>query len=87
MKKKQNSVCDWDTETSRRDFLNNASCAIFAALVASGVSIADASTFPINEIEADTAQGNERTYPLPSTDGVWIDKNNDVFLIRSIQFR
>jgi Rieske Fe-S protein len=83
MKEKNKMVCDEETGNSRRDFLGNASCAIFTALVVSGVSAADALTFPITKIAADTAQGTEPTYPLPSTDGVSIDQNNDVILVRS----
>lgn len=83
MKGKKRLVCDPETENSRRDFLNNASCAILGALVASGISAADARTFPIIEIAPDTTQGPERAYPLPSTDGVGIDQNNDVILVRS----
>jgi Rieske Fe-S protein len=83
MKKKNKMVCDGGTENSRRDFLSNASCAIIAALVVSGVSAADALTFSMTEIAADTAKGTECTYPLPSTDGVSIDRDNDVILVRS----
>jgi nitrite reductase/ring-hydroxylating ferredoxin subunit len=83
MKKKKKLVCDCETENSRRDFLNNASCAILGALVASGISAADGQTFPIIEITADTAQGTERAYSLSSADGVGIDQNNDVILVRS----
>ena len=84
MKEKTKLVCDRETENSRRNFLNNASCAILGALVASGISAADALTFPIIEIAADTAHGTEFTYPLPATDGVSIDQNNDVILVRSV---
>jgi nitrite reductase/ring-hydroxylating ferredoxin subunit len=59
------------------------SCAIFTALVVSGVSAADVLTFPIAKIAADTTQGTECTYPFPSTDGVSIDRDNDVILVRS----
>jgi nitrite reductase/ring-hydroxylating ferredoxin subunit len=76
-------VCDGEKENSRRDFLSNASCGIFAALLVSGVSAADALTFPIAKIAADTAQGAERIYTLPSTDGASIDQDNDVILVRS----
>lgn len=83
MKEKKNLIRNRETENGRRDFLSNASCAIFGALVASGVSAAEALTFPIFEIVADTAREAEFTYPLPSTDGVSIDQDNDVILVRS----
>jgi Rieske Fe-S protein len=83
MKEKQNFFHRSDSGNSRRDFLNNASCAIVAALVASGVSEADALIFPIAEIAPDSAEGTERAYPLPSADAVSIDTDNDMILVRT----
>jgi len=71
------------TESSRRDFLSKASCAVFAALVASGVSAAKALTLPVDTVSPEAAQGDERSYPLPSADGVSIDQENQVILVRS----
>ncbi len=72
-----------NTESSRRDFLSKASCAIFAALVASGVSEGKALTLPVDTVSAEASQGDERSYPLPSADGVSIDQENQVILVRS----
>ena len=72
-----------ECESSRRDFLSKASCAVFAALVASGVAAGDARAFPVFETSAKTAEGSERSYPLPSADGASIDQNSQVILVRS----
>lgn len=69
-------------ESSRRDFLNKSACAIFAAMAASGIAAGDALNFPINMISADTAQGFERSYSLPSMDAVGIDESSEVILVR-----
>ena len=52
----------------RRDFFAQASCVVVAALAASGVS---------------AGQGAERSYALPAEDGVNIDGDNDVILVRN----
>ena len=82
MREKKKPVCDQETKNGRRDFLNYASCTILGALIASGISAADVLNFPIIEITAEAAPGTERAYPLPSTDGVGIDQNNDIILVR-----
>jgi nitrite reductase/ring-hydroxylating ferredoxin subunit len=69
-------------EGSRRDFLGKASCAVLAALVASGVAAVDASAFPLSPALAEAEQGSERLYPLPSADGAGIDRDNQVILVR-----
>ncbi len=72
-----------EKECSRRDFLSKSSCAVFAALVASGISAAKAMSLPIDMTSAEAAQGSEHSYPLPSVDGVSIDEDNQVILVRS----
>ena len=57
-----------DAAPGRRDFFARASCVAVAALVASGVS---------------AGQGAERSYALPTEDGVNIDQDNDVILVRN----
>ena len=74
---------EMECESSRRNFLSKASCAVFAALVASGVAAGDALAFPIFETSAEAAEGSDRSYPLPSVDGASIDQNSQVILVRS----
>jgi nitrite reductase/ring-hydroxylating ferredoxin subunit len=69
--------------SDRREFLGKASCAVFAALMASGISGRDAMTFPVATASAVGMQSTEILYPLPASDGVSVDRDNDVILIRS----
>jgi nitrite reductase/ring-hydroxylating ferredoxin subunit len=76
-------TCDClHSETSRRDFLVRTSCALAAALAASGVAAEAARAFPVGFTRAESQQGTERSYAMPSEDGVNIDADNDVILIR-----
>lgn len=79
----ENNSCGCgEQKNSRRVFLGKASCALFAALAASGVS-KDAWSLPVAAMSAEGTQGDEQAYPLPSGDSVNIDQKNDVILVRS----
>ena len=67
----------------RRDFLLDALRAGAAALAAIGLAPAGADAMPLRWITALAARGEERSYPVPATDGVQIDKANEVILARS----
>jgi len=71
-----------DIQLTRREFIGRASCALWAALAASGVTLDAALAHPI-AIRAISGQGNEHSYALPSADGVNIDQDNEVILVRS----
>ena len=68
--------CD---RTSRRGFLQQGACGMFtiAALGLPG----SVSALPVTEIEAQ-ASGGERRYPLPTVDGVSIDRQAQVIIVR-----
>jgi nitrite reductase/ring-hydroxylating ferredoxin subunit len=68
--------------TSRREFFARASCALAAALTASGVAVEAARAFPVVFTGAESQQGTERSYAVPAEDGVNIDEDNEVILIR-----
>ena len=72
----------FDAETSRRHFLGRASCALVAALTASGVSLDAAHPLAVITTEAVSQQGTERSYAIPPGDSVSIDEDNDVILVR-----
>ncbi len=79
----EKSGCDcFRQESSRRDFLCRTSSLAFAALVAAGIQPKNFHLFPVNVVSAD-AQGAECSYPVPSSDGVTIDSNNQVILVRN----
>ena len=69
-------------DTGRREFLGRASCAVFAAMAASGITADRMAAFPMAPVLAADPQGTERYYDVPGSDGVNIDKDNDVILIR-----
>jgi nitrite reductase/ring-hydroxylating ferredoxin subunit len=70
--------------TSRRRFLGRLSGAALAAAVASELACLDASALPVLELAGAGPQGtpDERTYPLPASDGVTIDREAQVILVR-----
>jgi nitrite reductase/ring-hydroxylating ferredoxin subunit len=75
--------CAGCTLHSRRDFLLDALRASAAALVAIGMAPDGADAMPLRWISAIATKGEEKTYPVPATDGVQIDKDNEVILARS----
>lgn len=75
--------CDGCTLHNRRDFLLDALRAGAAALAAIGMAPSGADAMSLRWISALSAAGGERTYPVPATDGVQIDKDNEVILART----
>ena len=75
--------CAGCTIGSRREFLLDALRASAAALVAIGMAPNGAEAMPLRWISALASRGEEKTYPIPATDGVQIDKDNEVILARS----
>lgn len=66
----------------RRGFLRDALVTAAAALGAAGVRPPIASALPVRWVSALVRAGTGQTYPLPSTDGVQIDRDNQVILVR-----
>ena len=67
-------------EYSRRQFLRDAGIAAAALAVISAPSRLRAE--PLRLIAANATGGALRSYPIPATDGVSIDKQNEVILVR-----
>jgi Rieske Fe-S protein len=68
-------------EVSRRQFLRDAGIAAAAALALVSAPkglLAE----PLRLIRAATGTGSTRSYPIPTTDGVSIDKDNEIILVR-----
>lgn len=65
--------------TSRRDFLQ-LTCFTFTA-AALGLNAGDATALPITFAEG-AAAGSEHRYPLPTADGVTIDRKEQVIIVR-----
>ncbi|HEV7994522.1 MAG TPA: Rieske (2Fe-2S) protein [Gemmatimonadaceae bacterium] len=68
---------------TRRDFLLDSLRAGAAALAAIGLSSDAASAMPLRWVTAMASRGEERSYPVPTADGVQIDKGNEVILART----
>lgn len=64
---------------SRRSFLQQA---VAGTLVAGAAALVDIGTLPFGSISALGAQADERKYPIPPADGVNIDRDNQVILVR-----
>jgi Rieske Fe-S protein len=56
--------------------------AVAGAVAAGAVVLVDFGSLPVGSIEALAAQADERKYPIPASDGVSIDKENEVILVR-----
>jgi len=70
--------CDGCTLVGRREFLRDAAFAA-AALATLGVN---AGAMPVTVMHALAATDEQATYPLPSADGVYIDKKQEVIVAR-----
>jgi nitrite reductase/ring-hydroxylating ferredoxin subunit len=77
--KAQSSECANCALQDRRGFLRDAVAAV-AALGAAGVGPTFAALLPVRWISAHAGGG--ATYPVPATDGVQIDRDNQVILVR-----
>ena len=77
----ESGVCGcFEQKMTRRGFLTGTSCALLAALAASGVKAAHA--LPVARARSISGQGTEHAYDVPAADGVNIDQDNDVILVR-----
>ncbi|MEO7454971.1 MAG: Rieske (2Fe-2S) protein [Gemmatimonadaceae bacterium] len=68
--------------TGRRDFLLDALRASAAALAAIGIAPSGANAMPLRFIAALASGPKDKSYAIPSADGVQIDKDNEVILSR-----
>jgi Rieske Fe-S protein len=74
--------CAGGCDLTRREAMKVISTAAVAALV--GVPLAEGSpaVIPVRDGAGTAATAGERSYPLPATDGVTIDKEAQVILVR-----
>jgi Rieske Fe-S protein len=69
-------------ETTRRGFLGQVSGAVVAALVASELIGGKAAALPVTEASGTQVGGSEHAFPIPAADGVTIDRDTQVILVR-----
>jgi nitrite reductase/ring-hydroxylating ferredoxin subunit len=67
---------------NRRGFFREAAAAAVAALGALGVRPTIAAALPVRWVSALVRAGAGPTYPIPAADGVQIDRQNEVILVR-----
>ena len=66
----------------RRDFLRDVAVLVAGSLAALGVGPGRAAALPVRFGRALDSRDDERTYPIPDSDGVTIDRDNEVILVR-----
>lgn len=67
---------------SRREFLRGAAAALAGLVAVSGMAPADLAGLPIGWAVGRRGGTGTLSYPLPSGDGVTIDKDNELILVR-----
>ena len=67
--------------TTRRDFVRDAAIGVAGVLASLGLS-RTAAALPVSFVEAVARRRNTINYAIPSADGVQIDKDNEVILVR-----
>ena len=75
-------ACPGPELPERRRFLRDAAVAATAALLSLGLSRAAAAAIPVRDATALGARGSRASYALPPADGVSIDRDNEVILVR-----
>lgn len=68
--------------SDRRAFIRNVSLATIGIMTSLGLSEKSAIAMAVNPIQTVKRSGKTRTYPIPAEDGVKIDKENEVILVR-----
>ncbi len=88
MEQEKTQVCDRDVEcggcgggSSRRDFMRDLVGMGAAALATLAIS-RDASAATVGWVTARARRGTAVRYPIPAADGVQIDRDNQVILVR-----
>jgi nitrite reductase/ring-hydroxylating ferredoxin subunit len=67
---------------TRRDFVRDASAIVATVLLGLGADPAKARALPVRLTTGSAVQPGTLSFALPSTDGVMIDKKNEIILVR-----
>jgi nitrite reductase/ring-hydroxylating ferredoxin subunit len=76
------AACPLGEAMERRTFLRDAAARVTGILVALGAVAADARALPVRMLSPLAVHGDERSYPLPATDGANIDREESVIIVR-----
>jgi nitrite reductase/ring-hydroxylating ferredoxin subunit len=74
--------CGCGRGTSRRELLGQVSAAALAAMVGVELLAKTATALPVVAVSGTPAGADEHSYPLPPADGVTIDRDTQVILVR-----
>lgn len=80
--RREPACCGCGQATSRRRFLGQVSGTLVGTLLASELG-RDAAALPVAEGTASHATADERRYSIPAADGVTIDRDAQIILVRS----
>ena len=75
------TACPLAEGQSRRDFLRDSALGIAGIMATLGIA-RSAAALPVSMVNALTRGKAGLTYPIPAADGVQIDKDNEVILVR-----
>jgi nitrite reductase/ring-hydroxylating ferredoxin subunit len=78
----QDGPCDGCALVDRRNFLRDASLLAAGVLVTLGATPRHASAAPMGFTSAREESGEDKTYPIPASDGTQIDKDTSVIVAR-----
>ena len=76
------AACEQCALVARRDFLRDVGLAAVGVLMSLGAAPTLAAATPVGAIVPRSANGEERSYPIPATDGTQIDKDNSTMITR-----
>lgn len=73
---------DAESKATRRDFLRRAAGTLAGLFAAAGLAPARLAALPFGTATGTEHRDGGLTYPLPSADGVTIDRDNEIILVR-----
>jgi len=74
--------CPMADVMERRAFLRDTAAAVVGVLAALGAGVSEARALPVRLGNALSVRGDDRTYPIPATDGAVIDKRESLIIAR-----
>ena len=70
------------SKATRRDFVRGAAGTLAALFAAASMTPGELAALPFGSTKGRPGRDGSVTYPLPSTDGVTIDRDNEIILVR-----
>jgi nitrite reductase/ring-hydroxylating ferredoxin subunit len=73
---------DDGSKATRRDFIRGAAGTLAALFAAAGMAPGELAALPFGSAKGRSDRDGSVTYPLPTADGVTIDRDNEIILVR-----